>query len=105
MKIKFWYEKTLLPTKWLAHRIVTEHFYYTGIVFAIIEDNGIYALGITKCSKKDHFNKKIARTIALGRAMKAMDENLLFLPITTSLVKDISVYIDKLLFNICLCPL
>ena len=86
MKVKFWHKKKYYPTKWFAGRKCGDITYYDGISLCIIEQDGKYAVGISKCSQKDQFNKKIARTIAEGRAIKALGNNLLYLPICTQLV-------------------
>lgn len=40
-------------------------------VVLVIDDNKI-SRGIAICSKKDQFNKKLGRSIALGRSIKAL---------------------------------
>lgn len=113
MTIKFWHEKTLNYTQWLApaidKRIVIDrvtntgcwyvgHRYYTGMTFCIVEHEGKYAVGWAKCSPKDHFNKKIARAISLGRAKQALEQELLVLPSITKIMplEKLKQYTDKL---------
>ena len=63
------YSKTTLPTKWYAGNSE----YYTGVVCHVIMDNDDQAwIGISVCSVKDVFNKKIGRAIARGRAEKVL---------------------------------
>jgi hypothetical protein len=60
--------------KWLASPATSERpaLYYTGVVrHVIIDKSGETWIGMSRCSKRDTFNKKIGRAIARGRAEKA----------------------------------
>ena len=41
------------------------------IAVVLVSDDKKLSRGVAICSKKDQFNKKLGRSIALGRAMKA----------------------------------
>jgi len=59
---------------WLASPETNEYTaeYYTGLVQHVIIDKcGNTWIGMSQCSKRDTFNKKIGRAIARGRAEKA----------------------------------
>ena len=48
---------------------------YTGVTVHVIQaGDGSYYMGISECSVLDNFNKKIGRTIARGRARKALGQ-------------------------------
>lgn len=65
------YSKTNLPTKWYAGNDE----YYTGVICHVIMDNKDQAwIGMSVCSPKDVFNKKIGRAMAKGRAEKVLTQ-------------------------------
>ena len=43
------------------------------VTHCLLNDGGIVAKGIAKCSETDNPDKKLGRKIALGRALKALD--------------------------------
>lgn len=87
VKTRYWHEKTYEPTKWMANYDYGDNRqYYTGITLAIVECNDRIAIGVAKCSRHDVFNKKMARLIARGRAIKALEKEMLYLCSTSQLV-------------------
>ena len=48
---------------------------FGGATYCILEDENqdILAFGYAVCSEQDNFNKKLGRTIALGRALKSYE--------------------------------
>lgn len=40
----------------------------------VFDDDGTTVSGIARCSDKDNYNKRLGRTIALGRALKRLRE-------------------------------
>jgi len=69
--LRIFYETTPIPTKWRA----SNDSYYTGMTFALIKVENWYYLGVSRCSKRDGFDKKMARIIAVGRAISAYTIN------------------------------
>ena len=79
MKYFIRYEKTNQENKWRANNLypfkdleLALQQFYTGLTFAVIANGDILYIGVSKCSKKDNFDKKIARKIAIGRAEACM---------------------------------
>jgi len=65
------YCKTTLLTKWYAGN--SEN--YTGVVCHVIVDHDENAwIGMSVCSPKDTFNKRIGRAMAKGRAEKVLTQ-------------------------------
>lgn len=57
----------------------------------------LYARGIAVCSPRDQFVKKMGRTIALGRAVKALENRYSSDPIESHLGKILTYQYDALL--------
>lgn len=79
------YDKSTDESKWRANnahplkdKTIGLQQFYTGITYAILSNSDSLFIGVSKCSKKDNFDKKIARQIATGRAesgIKIKNEN------------------------------
>lgn len=57
-------------------RYIREDGEHTGICVVGVTDGITIGIGWSVCSDYDHFNKKLGRTIAVGRARKALVENM-----------------------------
>ena len=62
----------------VMHRFVEQDEFYYDIAhhkttINLRDLNGMEWYGVAKCSKKDHYNRKLGNKIALQRALKAMN--------------------------------
>ena len=60
----------LQPAKQMTQYVNGDNGHHRGVMVAFTGDNGTFHLGFALCCKKDTFNKKQGRKIAIGRAYK-----------------------------------